>query len=121
MQASPRSPISSPPRNDALHSARRRSTDIATWPTICVPTVPGCRSTMLLDTENIEDGSLLEAKVIIAGGGMAGLLLARQLADAGADVIVLESGGQSPDSRVQSLYAGKMTLGGPGNAERNMD
>ncbi|HEY0683824.1 MAG TPA: GMC family oxidoreductase [Steroidobacter sp.] len=76
---------------------------------------------MLIDTEQLEDGSLLEAKVIIAGGGMAGLLLARQLGDAGIDVLVLESGGQAQDSRVQSLYAGKMTLGGPGNAERNMD
>lgn len=42
---------------------------------------------MLLDAEELEDGSALEAKVIIAGGGMAGLLLARQLGDAGIDVI----------------------------------
>lgn len=76
---------------------------------------------MLLDAEQLEDGSLLEAKVIIAGGGMAGLLLARQLGDAGIDVLVLESGGQAQDSRVQSLYAGRMTLGGPGNSQRTMD
>lgn len=76
---------------------------------------------MLLDAEQLEDGSRLEAKVIIAGGGMAGLLLARQLGDAGIDVLVLESGGQSQDSRVQSLYAGKMMLGGPGNSQRTMD
>ncbi len=76
---------------------------------------------MLLDAEELEDGSALEAKVIIAGGGMAGLLLARQLGDAGIDVIVLESGGQAPDTRVQSLYAGKMTLGGPGNPDRDLN
>ena len=76
---------------------------------------------MLLDAEQLEDGSLLEAKVIIAGGGMAGLLLARQLGNAGIDVLVLESGGQAQDSRVQSLYAGRMTLGGPRNSQRTMD
>ncbi|MBM0103401.1 GMC family oxidoreductase [Steroidobacter sp. S1-65] len=76
---------------------------------------------MLLDAEQLEDGALLEAKVIIAGGGMAGLLLARQLGDAGIDVLVLESGGQSQDARVQSMYAGKMTLGGPSNSQRTMD
>ncbi len=76
---------------------------------------------MLLDAEQLQAGALLEAKVIIAGGGMAGLLLARQLGDAGLDVIVLESGGQAQDARIQSLYAGKMTLGGSGNAERTMD
>jgi choline dehydrogenase-like flavoprotein len=76
---------------------------------------------MLLDAEELANGSVLEAKVVIAGGGMAGLLLARQLGDAGIDVIVLESGGQAPDARVQSLYAGKMTLGGPGNPDRELD
>ncbi|MET0533834.1 MAG: GMC family oxidoreductase [Steroidobacter sp.] len=76
---------------------------------------------MLLDAEELTDGSMLEVKVVIAGGGMAGLLLARQLGDAGIDVMVLESGGQAQDARVQSLYAGKMTLGGPGNPERTLD
>lgn len=76
---------------------------------------------MLLDTEELATGSLLEATLIIAGGGMAGLLLARQLGDAGIDVIVLESGGQAQDARVQSLYAGRMTLGAPGNPDRDLD
>lgn len=76
---------------------------------------------MLLDAEELTDGSTLNAKVVIAGGGMAGLLLARELGNAGVDVIVLESGGQAPDSRVQSMYAGKMTLGGAGNPDRDLD
>jgi len=76
---------------------------------------------MLLDAEELPDGSMIDAQVVIAGGGMAGLLLARELGNAGLDVAVLESGGQAPDSRVQALYAGRMTLGGPGNPDRDLD
>jgi choline dehydrogenase-like flavoprotein len=75
---------------------------------------------MLIDTEQLGAGSLVEGDVIIAGGGLAGIALARQLGDAGHDVVVLESGGAKPDARIQDLYAGLMTLGGPGGTSREL-
>jgi choline dehydrogenase-like flavoprotein len=76
---------------------------------------------MVVDTQQQESGSRIEADVVIVGGGLAGITLARQVADAGYDVVLLESGGEEPDERAQSLYAGRMTLGGPGNSPRDMD
>ena len=75
---------------------------------------------MLIDAEQLDDRSVLEAEVVIIGGGLAGLALARQLADAGIDIAVLESGGEKPDARTQSLYEGRATLGAPGNATRDV-
>ena len=69
---------------------------------------------MMIDAEQLDDGSLIEADVVIVGGGMAGLALARQLGDAGHEVAVLESGGEKQDAREQALYAGAMTLSGAG-------
>jgi choline dehydrogenase-like flavoprotein len=76
---------------------------------------------VLIDAEQLASGSLIAGEVIIAGAGLAGIALARQLADAGHDVVVLESGGEKPDPRIQQLYAGRMTLGGPGSAPRELD
>lgn len=76
---------------------------------------------MLIDAKDLQEGSVIEGDVLIAGGGMAGITLARRLGDAGLDVVILESGGEAPDRRMQALYEGKMTLSGPGNATRNMD
>lgn len=76
---------------------------------------------MLIDAEQLESGSRIEGDVVIVGGGMAGLALARQLGDAGHAVVVLESGGEQPDARVQALYAGKMTLSGSGSGARALD
>ena len=75
---------------------------------------------MLIDAEQLDDRSIIEADVVIIGGGLAGLALARQLADAGIDIAVLESGGEKPDARTQSLYEGRATLGAPGNATRDV-
>jgi choline dehydrogenase-like flavoprotein len=77
---------------------------------------------MFIDAEGLDNRSLIEARVMIVGGGMAGIALARQLADGGVDVAILESGGEKPDERVQSLYAGAMTVGdGQGGDERRVD
>jgi len=76
---------------------------------------------MLIRTSELTPGSLLEGNVVIAGGGMAGIAIARQLGDAGRDVVVLESGEQEPNTRIQALYSGKMTLGAPGCESRNLD
>ena len=76
---------------------------------------------MLVDAAQLTENSRLEADVVIAGGGVAGIALARQLADAGLSVLVLESGGEAPEPRTQSLYEGTMTLGGPGNDPRPLN
>ncbi len=76
---------------------------------------------MLIDAEQLESESGIEAQVIIVGGGMAGILLARELGNSGIDVVILESGAQQPEPRVQALYQGKMTLTGPGNPIRELN
>lgn len=76
---------------------------------------------MLIDAATLTENSRLEADVVVAGGGVAGIALARQLADTGLSVLVLESGGEQPEPRTQSLYEGTMTLGGPGNDPRPLN
>jgi choline dehydrogenase-like flavoprotein len=76
---------------------------------------------MLIDVKDLDADSTIEADVIIAGGGIAGIALARQLGDAGAQVAILESGGEAMETRTQSLYTGPTTLSGPGNDARNLD
>ena len=76
---------------------------------------------MLVDAAQLTENSRLEADVVIVGGGVAGITLARQLADTGLSVLVLESGGEKPEPRTQSLYEGTMTLGGPGNDPRPLN
>ena len=76
---------------------------------------------MLVDTAQLSENSHLEADVVIVGGGVAGIALSRQLADSGLSVLVLESGGDKPEARTQALYAGTMTLGGPGNDARPLN
>ena len=76
---------------------------------------------MLVDAAQLTENSRLEADVVIAGGGVAGIALARQLADEGMSVLILESGGETPEARTQALYEGTMTLGGPGNDPRPMN
>jgi choline dehydrogenase-like flavoprotein len=76
---------------------------------------------MLISTTSLIENSTIESDVVIAGGGMSGIALARQLADAGLEVAVLESGEEGVNARVQELYRGKMTLGAPGSDARNLD
>jgi choline dehydrogenase-like flavoprotein len=76
---------------------------------------------MLIDAAQLTENSRLEADVVIAGGGMAGIALARQLADTGVSVLILESGGEGQEPRTQSLYEGTMTLSGPGNDPRPLN
>jgi len=61
---------------------------------------------------------------ILRGYGLDGDDLvdaARALRSALHGFVVLESGGDKPEARTQALYAGTMTLGGPGNDARPLN
>ena len=85
---------------------------------------------MIIDAQELPDGSLIEADLVIIGGGMAGITIARELRNRRVDVIVLESGGRGPDrmergmdlmDETQELNRGTGTLSGPENATREID
>ncbi len=61
---------------------------------------------MLLNANDIDDGSVLETDVCIAGAGAAGITLALRFADAGMPVVVLEGGGENRSVPSQDLYDG---------------
>lgn len=61
---------------------------------------------MLTDARTLREAIALEADVCIAGGGAAGITLARALRGSGLRVLLLESGGFTPDEATQALYAG---------------
>ncbi len=50
---------------------------------------------------------VLEADICIAGGGAAGITLARELRGSGAEVLLLEAGPESRDEDHQTLYEGE--------------
>ncbi len=50
----------------------------------------------------------MRGDVCVIGGGAAGITLARTLAAAGVDTILLEGGEEEPTERSQSLYSGRM-------------
>jgi len=64
---------------------------------------------MFTDARTLPDQTSLEADLAIIGGGVAGITLARTLADSAISVCVVEAGGLEPDPEVQSLYEGENT------------
>ena len=62
--------------------------------------------TAFLDARTLPSGTNLTPDLAIVGGGPAGISLALALADSGRDILLLESGGENFDSKVQSLYKG---------------
>jgi choline dehydrogenase-like flavoprotein len=64
---------------------------------------------MFTDARTLPDQTSLEADLAIIGGGVAGITLARALANSTISVCVVEAGGLEPDAEVQSLYEGENT------------
>lgn len=62
---------------------------------------------MLLDLREYEGEPQLRADVCIVGAGAAGITLARRLAHAGHDILLLESGGPDHEDEVQDLAGGQ--------------
>ena len=69
------------------------------------------------DARTLPDAGVIEADIVIIGGGMAGLTMAHELAGTAASVVVLESGGPEPDPEIQALYNGSCTVSGPDNED----
>ena len=61
---------------------------------------------MFIDSAELEHRSVVNARVCIVGAGPAGITLARELAEAKVDTVLLESGGRDYDDDTQRLYAG---------------
>lgn len=76
---------------------------------------------MKIDSRELPDGSVIEAPVILIGGGIVGIALSCQLAQLGHDVVVLESGGENPDDKSQALYEGTGVLEGPARLKLNQN
>lgn len=65
---------------------------------------------MLIDSRELESGSVWSCDLCIVGAGAVGIGLARELMGSGLDVVLLESGGMRYESEVQNLYVGEETL-----------
>lgn len=63
---------------------------------------------MFIDARSLPDGTELEADVVIAGAGAAGISLARRLSAAGVSVVLLESGGHEFEAETQALALGEL-------------
>ncbi|HSY36353.1 MAG TPA: GMC family oxidoreductase [Acidobacteriaceae bacterium] len=55
--------------------------------------------------EGLGEGEAVRSQVCVVGAGIAGLVLARKLALAGVDVVMLEAGGHSIEESGQRLFA----------------
>ncbi|WP_146151815.1 FAD-dependent oxidoreductase [Ahniella affigens] len=72
---------------------------------------------MLIDLEQLPLPTAICADVLVVGAGVAGLILARELADAGIDVAILESGGIEPEARNSDLSRGTGVVSSPEGPE----
>lgn len=64
---------------------------------------------MITSSRDIADGAHLHADLLVVGSGAAGITIARHFEGRSKRVIVLESGGETYDEKVQSLYRGTLT------------
>lgn len=74
-----------------------------------------------IDARELPGGSEIVADLIVIGGGMAGLTVAREFAGTGAKVAILESGDKAFDPAVQELYRGEGVMRAPDNADKPFD
>ncbi|MFU8816324.1 MAG: GMC oxidoreductase [Pseudomonadales bacterium] len=65
--------------------------------------------TDFIDLNHYDGPDDIQCEVCIAGAGAAGIVLARQLANRGVSVVLLESGGTQLDADTQLLYEGTNT------------
>ena len=63
---------------------------------------------MILSSQALVPGSILECDLCIVGAGAAGLAMALRFVDSGIDVLVLEAGGERFDAAVQACYDGEV-------------
>jgi choline dehydrogenase-like flavoprotein len=63
---------------------------------------------LIVNANEIDGATSWRADVCVVGAGPAGIAIALALADAGARVLVLESGGRRPDAASQSLCRGEV-------------
>ena len=76
---------------------------------------------MIADIRTLPDGSTVSADLVIIGGGMAGVALAREWAGADKTVLIVESGDREHADETQALYAGAARLADDAGAERAID
>ena len=59
---------------------------------------------MLIDTKTINESRNFQADICILGGGVTGIVLAKELLDKNRSVILLESGDEAYEKNTQDLY-----------------
>jgi choline dehydrogenase-like flavoprotein len=59
-----------------------------------------------IDARSVPSGTVLQADLVIIGGGPAGISMALALANTPLKVVLLESGGMTFDAKTQALYEG---------------
>lgn len=74
-----------------------------------------------IDARELPEATEIEADLIIIGGGLAGIAIAKEWAGLNRSVVVLESGGRELDRDLQQLNAGAGVLRGPGNPDLAMN
>src|SRR5688572_25710143 len=74
-----------------------------------------------IDARTLPAASEIEADLVIIGGGMAGIAVAREFAGTRTRVAVIESGGRDRDPQTQELLQGSASIDAPGNATRSLD
>ncbi len=62
---------------------------------------------MFIDSNTIDNKREFKADICIIGGGVAGIAAAKDFLNGNQDVIILESGGEYPDNKTQTLTTGR--------------